>query len=578
MKNFFSSLFTPVNSRDSMQDEPFGATSKGDTSYSRDRAHEGSSRRRRSRSRQRSATPKRADSPATPSPLEIAVPLIPEVPRSHEEVQGWRESPEPKRKSTDERSAKRSRRDSGRVHTHELWALPQHTADTRADTHPPTPSRKESRLRIGGRENSKAALKQEREALTARVQELSDQARESEEREKYWETRCTTLEKDLKRALTQHERTKEDFQSMLESNRVASGHVHDLQSANSRLEARVRELEDQLQRTQAKYGETSALLNVRSAELKGAQVFLSKADLYAGGEIIQMINALNEEIFQCCANIAEGVVSEQERFTEDESTLAHCRSHVTECIGQRMVALLEASREVANGDTLPLQTALQILLVGCCQGLLMAFDYEDQAVDKKLALIYESACANEEQAVAGRWRSITMAHLRPQQSSARIPFLSKRIIQTLALAGFSRRSPSYKPLTASLKGGDRLGPIEKSVWMVRQAIGEGVTSCDILPMSWPSAQPFEGGSMEDMYPEEEPSQARRNRGSRGIDNGTPSPSEEKAKGLPILGTVQLGVQKTTSVRSGRDGRMIRQKEILVRPKVILARTLEEEVK
>lgn len=179
---------------------------------------------------------------------------------------------------------------------------------------------------------------------------------------------------------------------MLESNRVATGHVHELQSANSKLEARVRQLEEQLQRTQSKYGETTALLNVRSAELKGAQVFLSKADLYAGGEIIQMINALNEEIFQCCANIAEGVVGEPEKFVEDESTLADCRSRVTDLIGQRMVTLLEASRDVANGDTLPLQTALQILLVTFCEGVLMAFDYEDTALDNKLSLIYESAC------------------------------------------------------------------------------------------------------------------------------------------------------------------------------------------
>jgi chromosome segregation ATPase len=237
-------------------------------------------------------------------------------------------------------------------------------------------------------------LRQEKEALAARVQELTDKARESEERERHWESQCATLEQDIDNLVVQYNRTREDMEAMVESNRVATGHVHDLQSTNARLESRVRHLEDQLQRSQAKYGETSALLNVRSAELKGAQVFLSKADLYAGGEIIQMINALNEEIFQFCANIAEGVVSEQEKSTEDESTLADCRSRITDMIGQRMVTLLEASREVANGDTLPLQTALQILLVTYCEKLLRSFDFEDAAVDKKLALIYQGAHTN----------------------------------------------------------------------------------------------------------------------------------------------------------------------------------------
>lgn len=186
-----------------------------------------------------------------------------------------------------------------------------------------------------------------------------------------------------------------------------------------------------------------------------------------------------------------------------------------------------------------------------------------------------------------------MSHLRTyQRPNARVTTtLTKHILQTLLLAGYSRQSPSYRPLAASLKTGgvsssneafsnnnnSRLGPIERHLWAIKQAIGEGVTSCDILPCAYPGAQPFDGAIMEDMYPDEEPGQLKRKRNQRSGDT-TPSPSDEKAKGLPILGTVQLGVQKTTSVRSGREkdgGRMIRQKEILVRPKVILARTLEE---
>lgn len=245
-------------------------------------------------------------------------------------------------------------------------------------------------MRIGT--SSKSVLKQERETLSNRVHELSEKLGDAEEREKFWEERCTELERNLERSRAQHQRTREDVESMQESSRMVTHHVHDLTSANSRLESRVRELEEQLQRSQAKQSETSALLSVRSAELKGAQVFLSKADLYAGGEVIQMINALNEEIFQCCANVAEAVISEETRFEEDAAVLASCRKELTNRIGQRMVVLLETSRELANGDTLPLQTALQILLVEFCASFLMAFDIDNRELDKKLALIYESAC------------------------------------------------------------------------------------------------------------------------------------------------------------------------------------------
>ena len=71
------------------------------------------------------------------------------------------------------------------------------------------------------------------------------------------------------------------------------------------LEQRETELQivtNELVQTQTKYTETSALLDTRTSELKGAQAFLTKADSVAGADVVRMVEELDAEILQTTAD------------------------------------------------------------------------------------------------------------------------------------------------------------------------------------------------------------------------------------------------------------------------------------
>lgn len=155
-----------------------------------------------------------------------------------------------------------------------------------------------------------------------------------------------------------------------------------------------------------------------------------------------------------------------------------------------------------------------------------------------------------------------MAQLRALHTSGMRAKLNKDMLKVMIAAGASRMSPSYPGLYASMKS--RLALIEKSVYTLKQAISEGITSADIVPFSWPSGTPYDGGAgMENMYPEA--------RGEQAL-----AAEEAALNGRPIIGTAEFGLHKVTVVRL-QDGSVFRQKDMLTKPKVVLAQTLDEVV-
>lgn len=105
----------------------------------------------------------------------------------------------------------------------------------------------------------------------------------------------------------------------------------------------------------------SKLLDVRSTELRDAQAYLGKEDTVSSAEIIRTVEALNGEIYQAAAQIANecSVVGEGE--APDRLGLGLAASIVSEHLGATMVELLMAVPAQACDDIV-VQMALQALL------------------------------------------------------------------------------------------------------------------------------------------------------------------------------------------------------------------------
>ena len=133
----------------------------------------------------------------------------------------------------------------------------------------------------------------------------------------------------------------------------------------------IRNLRERLRISEERHSQTKRLLDDRTAELKGAQVFLTTADRYSGADIIKMAESLNAEIFQVSALMAELLadapivedsVQRAQYIQEYQGYLDGGRK----ILGSRIVDYLITESTKIRVDPLPLQLAFQALLTGWC--------------------------------------------------------------------------------------------------------------------------------------------------------------------------------------------------------------------
>ena len=100
----------------------------------------------------------------------------------------------------------------------------------------------------------------------------------------------------------------------------------------------------------------------------------------------------------------------------------------------------------------------------------------------------------EDQAVCGRWRSITREQLRlssPGSENQLVNLLLSAIIEMLDMAGLSIQDAERQKLER------RLSTLSRAVNKLREALGEGVTSVDLEVITIETGHTFDPRYMEE---------------------------------------------------------------------------------
>jgi hypothetical protein len=159
--------------------------------------------------------------------------------------------------------------------------------------------------------------------------------------------------------------------SIISAEEIAGNRICDLERKVLQQDENIRNLEQKLRISQEQRSQTTKLLDDRTAELKGAQAFLTTADRYSGADIIKMADSLNAEIFQASALMAELLVDapvvedsvQQRRYIQKyEKNLEHGRK----VMGPRLFDHLTTKSREIRVDPLPLQLAFQALFTWLC--------------------------------------------------------------------------------------------------------------------------------------------------------------------------------------------------------------------
>lgn len=196
------------------------------------------------------------------------------------------------------------------------------------------------------------------------------------------QTELTALKEELTR--------KNEALSLLEAHLAAS------RSRSQALSDRVisltrdtRRLSEELQRETRAHAETTELLEHRTKELHGSQVFLTKADRFSGAEIIAMIESLNADIFQTAASMADALVDLDGRSSKvDVGAVREGSLKTAEIIGNRMAELLRSSSPHED-LTFIIQTALQAALAACAHWVISSWCFRMHEDEHLLGKIYD---------------------------------------------------------------------------------------------------------------------------------------------------------------------------------------------
>lgn len=253
-------------------------------------------------------------------------------------------------------------------------------------------------------------LQAENQSLTTQIQTLQGQLQSASEREQAARSRIHALEEQARTMERKSAQDEEEIQSLLQnstrSTEAAARHIRELEQRSQGLEEQVKKLRERVQKAEAAAAQaqsqvastskapsrrgtaSSQEVQAMTAERRAEEVFRSKADTYAGAEIVRMVQSLNGEILQCAAFMAETVMATNVRVPEDARTVEKCRKRTIERVGQRLTAAMRRTIDTGERDPFPLQLALQHSLIVWACYIVQAFTPENRDLNAQLAGIW----------------------------------------------------------------------------------------------------------------------------------------------------------------------------------------------
>ena len=156
------------------------------------------------------------------------------------------------------------------------------------------------------------------------------------------------------------------------------------------LEERARQNRRELDAMRVKYEQSQELLQTRTAELKAAQAFLTTADKLSNVDVVNLVDALNAEILQISAMVADaftfGPKNGGEAVDSEPEEVEEALARATETVGPRMVQLLMSSEH--HEDPILVQIAFQGGLCAYVQWIVSSWYFESPDNEELLRNVY----------------------------------------------------------------------------------------------------------------------------------------------------------------------------------------------
>jgi len=195
------------------------------------------------------------------------------------------------------------------------------------------------------------------------------------------------LEGETRRAQENWQRLSYEHHRVSGECRAQARNLNTLGHENQRLKETIEGMDLELRAVTKKYEDAKSLSDTRGKELHGAQMFLTKADSLSVSDLIQKVNALNEEIFQAAASLGDFITCS--RWDISEVELQTRQQTSSDVLGTPLVQILitEAQKQDEPANPLLVQITLQVLLASFCASMIRTWAHND-ATDSYLQKLY----------------------------------------------------------------------------------------------------------------------------------------------------------------------------------------------
>ena len=162
----------------------------------------------------------------------------------------------------------------------------------------------------------------------------------------------------------------------------------ELENENQRQKDTIRSLQHELTDTIREVQEFKNLSDIRGKELLGAQIFLTKADLLTISDVKEMVNALNDEIFQASATLGDSLVHHKYGLAkeEKEAAFAEASRTISEPLARALV--IEAQKPEPEINPLLVQVVFEMYLVHFCSSMIESWFPGNRETSDFLTTVY----------------------------------------------------------------------------------------------------------------------------------------------------------------------------------------------
>ncbi|KAK7032186.1 hypothetical protein VNI00_013360 [Paramarasmius palmivorus] len=303
--------------------------------------------------------------------------------------------------------------------------------------------------------------------------------------------------------------------------------------------------------------EETRRLRLENEQLQ-SNVTLVEPDRIASTDVVRLVISLNGEICQTAELVASAFKSRFQELSgrppEGESDdIREAVEYTRELLGERMTDMLR-NVDHREDDSL-LQIAFRASMCAYSEWVITSWAYRTRDEEQLIQDVYDRLREREEQPFSALWRILTRRYARQAFRNAPGADLSGYFLDAfsnvLVLAGLSEE----ESLDARLRqefGGQVEGVINVAI-QLNTAIGDSITSCELVPINCESGIPFEKNSMKNAF------------------NGGPEELRVPWTDESVLCTTELGLLQSVKV-NGRAGEWTHR--MLLKPKVVLQSAFE----